>query len=320
MRSVKIPKIRSLRLKIIAPLVTLSLLGSLLGAAIIARMYESHLHQQVTTRASEIATAIARAAGTLGDTAALRQIVASLEAESDVDLILVVLGESRRVVASTDFGLVRFQVDQLPGHAEPEAMAGVIESGQRHINHDSEHARLVYATPIARRGAAETDGKVVGAVTVVLGTSETERNIQEIVWGTIGQIIAGVSALYIIAFAALRKAVLLPLSRVRQALERRREGDLTARAEVLSHDEIGDLAENLNDMLDVLSQHERQLKAQMLQAKEAEAWALFNQGRLKAVIDTTVDGVIIIDAMGQVEAYNPACRKMFGYTAEEVLG
>jgi PAS domain S-box-containing protein len=44
------------------------------------------------------------------------------------------------------------------------------------------------------------------------------------------------------------------------------------------------------------------------------------QARLQAVVDTAVDGVIAIDAHGKVLMFNPACERMFGYSAEEVLG
>ena len=35
--------------------------------------------------------------------------------------------------------------------------------------------------------------------------------------------------------------------------------------------------------------------------------------RLQAVVDTAVDGVILIDARGTVLMFNPACEKLFGY-------
>lgn len=41
---------------------------------------------------------------------------------------------------------------------------------------------------------------------------------------------------------------------------------------------------------------------------------------LKAVLDTIVDGVILIDNVGLINRYNPACEKIFGYTASEVRG
>ena len=42
--------------------------------------------------------------------------------------------------------------------------------------------------------------------------------------------------------------------------------------------------------------------------------------RLDAIINTTVDGIIVIDAHGRVETFNPAAERLFGYSAEEVLG
>ena len=41
--------------------------------------------------------------------------------------------------------------------------------------------------------------------------------------------------------------------------------------------------------------------------------------RLKAVVDTAVDGVILIDAKGIVLMFNPACERLFGYSAASVI-
>jgi PAS domain S-box-containing protein len=42
--------------------------------------------------------------------------------------------------------------------------------------------------------------------------------------------------------------------------------------------------------------------------------------RLRALVSTVVDGVMIIDANGTVQEYNPACEKLFGYREDEVVG
>jgi len=44
-----------------------------------------------------------------------------------------------------------------------------------------------------------------------------------------------------------------------------------------------------------------------------------SNARLKAVVDTAVDGVILIDARGCILEFNPACEKLFKYRAAEVL-
>jgi two-component system sensor kinase FixL len=47
------------------------------------------------------------------------------------------------------------------------------------------------------------------------------------------------------------------------------------------------------------------------------AWA---GARFRGVIETIVDGVVIIDGQGSIQFYNPACERIFGYGQGEVLG
>lgn len=45
-----------------------------------------------------------------------------------------------------------------------------------------------------------------------------------------------------------------------------------------------------------------------------------SETELDAILNTIVDGVIVIDDIGNIEKYNPACRKIFGYELSEVFG
>ncbi len=45
-----------------------------------------------------------------------------------------------------------------------------------------------------------------------------------------------------------------------------------------------------------------------------------SEGRFSNVINSAVDGMITIDEQGTVELFNPACERIFGYTAKEVVG
>lgn len=44
------------------------------------------------------------------------------------------------------------------------------------------------------------------------------------------------------------------------------------------------------------------------------------ESRLRTVVETAVDGVILIDARGSILMFNPACEELFGYRADEVMG
>jgi len=45
-----------------------------------------------------------------------------------------------------------------------------------------------------------------------------------------------------------------------------------------------------------------------------------SEARVRAVLDTAVDGVILINSRGSILVFNPACEKLFGYGADEVVG
>jgi len=42
--------------------------------------------------------------------------------------------------------------------------------------------------------------------------------------------------------------------------------------------------------------------------------------RLQTVLDTVADGILFMDARGRVTMFNPACERMFGYAAADVVG
>jgi PAS domain S-box-containing protein len=45
-----------------------------------------------------------------------------------------------------------------------------------------------------------------------------------------------------------------------------------------------------------------------------------SEARWHAIVDSAVDGIIVIDAHGRIEAFNHAAERLFGYTVDEVLG
>ncbi len=54
--------------------------------------------------------------------------------------------------------------------------------------------------------------------------------------------------------------------------------------------------------------------------KQAELRILENENRIRAIVDTAVDGIISINEEGVIESFNLAAERMFGYEASETVG
>lgn len=55
-------------------------------------------------------------------------------------------------------------------------------------------------------------------------------------------------------------------------------------------------------------------------ARRAESDLRSMAQQLRAVVDTAVDGVLMLDAEGTIQMLNPACERLFGYTSGEMTG
>jgi PAS domain S-box-containing protein len=98
-----------------------------------------------------------------------------------------------------------------------------------------------------------------------------------------------------------------PVMKLADVTTRLRAGDLTARADVSSNaGEFAALAEDFNAMASALDTRERALQA--------------SESQHRAVFETAVDAMVVIDDVGTIQTVNPAAAATFGYSKAELIG
>lgn len=89
----------------------------------------------------------------------------------------------------------------------------------------------------------------------------------------------------------------------------RMEADVFLRSREL--DEANNRLRRANAELAYLNEELAHLNEQGLRDQEA---------RIRSIVETAADGIIVIDEHGLVESFNPAAERLFGYTAAEMQG
>lgn len=125
---------------------------------------------------------------------------------------------------------------------------------------------------------------------------------QAILWTKLGLLItAGV----LLAFLLSRRLT-RPLKTITHATRELAQGNFDVELPVKDRDEIGVLARCFKDMAD-------QLQANIQQKREEEA-------RLRVVLRTAAEGILILDDQGKIQMVNHAAQRIFGYSERELEG
>ena len=129
----------------------------------------------------------------------------------------------------------------------------------------------------------------------------------------------------------LSRTLTRPVRSLGQAAQSLTAGNLDTPVERISSDEIGDLAENFEQMRLSLQRSftEIQRKNDELEQRVEERTADLNlalgrvqdnEQRISAVVEGMNDAVVTIDGRGTMQSFNAAAVNIFGYTVDDAIG
>jgi len=139
---------------------------------------------------------------------------------------------------------------------------------------------------------------------------DTSAIMVEWLWGSIGIALAVMAVVLLVAYALSRllqrqiSQPILALAETARAVSDRR--DYSVRAKKLGQDELGLLTDAFNHML-------TQIHEQNVVLRESEE-------RVRAVLNSALSAVVVIDAAGKITDWNARAEKMFGWTRREAVG
>lgn len=134
----------------------------------------------------------------------------------------------------------------------------------------------------------------VGILAPALSRDYVLNTWENTIWPLIG-VFAALIVLIIAAGLAIARLITSPLEELTRTADAVTAGDLTRRARVTSHDELGRLSDQFNQMTTYLTQLYAQVQAEALQRA--------------AIVESITDGIIVCDDQGEIRLANRATRR-----------
>jgi signal transduction histidine kinase/HAMP domain-containing protein len=131
----------------------------------------------------------------------------------------------------------------------------------------------------------------------------------------VGLVLAGISV-FLLYFPLQYLAK--PMGMLRDAALRIREGDFSARVNVDSEDEVGDLANSFNLMASAVESRTAELESTAADLRERQLEVLAQRDRLDRVISTLQDGLVVLGANGEVLLSNGAAEPLLAFIRDSL--
>ena len=158
----------------------------------------------------------------------------------------------------------------------------------------------------------------VGSVHVGVSEHRIGRTISQFTIALVG--IAGLVLLIAVASAAVVSWIVTqPVRSLIKAAREIRDGDLGRQVTATTKDEIGDLVESFNQMSAGLLKQHKMLDNHSRHIRMAQEQAAWDRDRLRAIIESMVEGVVFVDAEGIISLCNKSAERIWRSSAKQLM-
>ena len=304
-------------LRLTLPLTLLVMLTGTLALTVGLNLYQgkTRIEQQaverVTQKLDQLHGLIADSLLT-DDLPAVQHMVSMVSADSDVLALLVV--DPRGVVrAANRFEWVGMPYLQVPG-VDPAMLPYVRQSDVSRIVSSADQqmivaeTRLVFAPDPGELRSSQMGGLLLQHdLRRAKAQAARDSMVSALAdWLAIAAISFAIYALFHLSFGRR-------IQRLIGGIARMRDGNLTSRVGLTGRDELAQVAHAVDDMADQLATHQRELATQQAEITESSA-------RYRALFESNLDGIVLLDDVGDVIDANPTFRRLVGVSQDSLLG
>ncbi|MDN6195892.1 MAG: cell wall metabolism sensor histidine kinase WalK, partial [Atopostipes suicloacalis] len=147
--------------------------------------------------------------------------------------------------------------------------------------------------------------KIIGAIVVESNIEAVYNQISEITWIFLRASLVAIILSSILA-NIVSKALTDPIKEMQEKAKAIGEGDYSGEVKIYGTDEIGLLADNINELSDEVERGQRRIESE--------------RRRLNSVLGNMSEGIIATNRHGIIDIVNTMAINMLAYTDEEIIG
>ncbi len=288
----------SLRWKLITPIISLGFIAVIAFTLIITHTLLNKLTIQQVENSKQITRAVYQIFDKISDPIELKIIIEAIAQYREITLILAVDKESNKIIATNQEVWLGKTITFLKSNHSAKSL---LKDWITHFEQLSAFCENNVVSTINSNSNDTLYCSPKNSIFISTDASIIRQFIYTVeklilIWGFIL-----VTVVVYLVYLLFNHVVLHPIKLIEQTISQRSHGNKAVYIPLVSHDEIGTMANTLNIMLNMLDHSQAETK------------------KLALVAKNTDNVVIISDHLGKIEWVNDGFTRVTGYTLDEVL-